>query len=169
MAERWACNDKGTPMTPAQLSTLRPIVQAEPSLAQAILTGNDAMIAAWCNGAANPAFIVWKTAVSIDEIMRNGMDWARVDNLSVGKARIWDWLGRLGTFNASKPNVRAGIDATWVGTAADLAVRASVYVHCKRSATNAEKALATGTGSDAVPATLDFEGNVSVDEAGLLR
>lgn len=156
-------------MTPAQLATLKPVVQAEPSLAQAILTGNDAMIAAWCNGNATPAFTVWKTDVSIDEIMRNGMDWARVDNLSVGKARIWDWLGRLGTFNASKPNVRAGIDAAWVGTAADLAVRAQVYTHCKRSATNAEKALATGTGSDASPATMSFEGLVSVDEAGLLR
>jgi hypothetical protein len=86
------------------------------------------------------------------------MDWARVDNLSVGKARIWDWLGRLGTFDASKPNVRAGIDAAWGGTAADLAVRASVYTHCKRSATRAEKLLASGTGSDAVPATMGWEG-----------
>lgn len=156
-------------LTPQQITTLRPIVQAEPSLTQAVLTGNDAMIAAWLNGASNPAFIVWKTSVSIDEIMRNGMDWARVDNLTVGKARIWDWLGRLGSFDASKANVRAGIDAAWVGTAADLAVRAQVYTHCKRTATQAEKALATGTGSDAVPATMAFEGNVTVDEAGLMR
>jgi hypothetical protein len=156
-------------LTTAQLQTLRPIVAAEPSLAEAIMVGNDAMIAAWCNGAASPTFTVWKTSVSIDEIMRNGMDWARVDNLSVGKARIWDWLGRLGSFDASKPNVRAGIDAAWVGTTADLAVRAQVYVHCKRPATNAEKALATGTGTDVSPATLAFEGEVSVNEAGLLR
>jgi len=152
-----------------QKATLKTLVQAEPSLTQAVLTGNDAMIAAWLNGASNPAFIVWKTSVSIDEIMRNGMDWARVDNLTVGKARIWDWLGRLGSFDASKANVRAGIDATWVGTAADVAVRAQVYTHCKRTATQAEKALATGTGSAASPATMDFEGAISVEEAGLLR
>ena len=52
-------------------------------------------------------------------------------------------------------------DAAWVGTAAMLAVRAAVYVHCKRSATILEKILATGTGSDASPATMDYEGTVS--------
>lgn len=156
-------------MTPAQITILKALISAEPSLQTAILTGQDNIIAGWLNSDASPAFIVWKTSVSIDEIMRNGMDWARVDNLSVGKARIWDWMGRLGSFDASKPNIRAGIDAAWVGTAADLAVRAQVYVHCKRSATNAEKALASGVGSDASPATMVFEGGISVEEAGLLR
>ena len=154
-------------LTQQQMATLRAIVAAEPSLAQAINSGNDAMIAAWLNGTTT--FVVWRTSVSIDEIMRNGMDWARVDNLTVGKARIWDWLGRLGTFDASKPNVRAGIDATWVGTAADLAVRAQVYTHCKRTATQAEKALAAGAGTDVSPGTMVFEGDVTVDEAGQMR
>lgn len=115
-------------------------------------------IALWYNGLADPAFIVWKTNVVVDEIMRNGMDWARVDNLSVGKARIWEWMSRLGSFDASKPNIRAGIDAAWVGAAADLAVRAAVFVHCKRSATYFEKIFATGTGSIASPATMSIEG-----------
>lgn len=113
-------------------------------------------IALWYNGLADPVFIVWKTDVVVDEIMRNGMDWARVDNLTVGKARIWDWMSKLGSFDASKPNIRAGIDAAWVGTAADLAVRAAVYVHCKRSATYFEKVFATG--STASPATMAVEG-----------
>jgi hypothetical protein len=123
-----------------------------------------AVIALAYNLAADPVYIVWRTDVSIDEIMRNGMDWARVDNLSVCKARIWDWLGRLGTINASKVNVRAGIDATWVGTAADLAVRASVYTHCKRSATRVEKLFSTGIGSDASPGVMEFEGYLSWNE-----
>jgi len=118
---------------------------------------------------ASPAFIVWKTSVSIDEIMRNGMDWARVDNLSVGKARIWDWLGRLGSFDASKLNVRAGIDACWVGTAADLTVRAAVYTHCKRAANKLEKLFATGDGTDAVPATMAVEGSLSYQEIDAVR
>jgi hypothetical protein len=113
---------------------------------------------------ADPAFIVWKTSVSIDEIMRNGMDWARVDNLSVGKARIWDWMGRLGTFDPSKANIRTGIDSAWVGTAGDLAVRAVVYTHCKRSASVLEKLLATGTGTDVTPATMGYEGAVNYNE-----
>ena len=148
-------------LTQAQLTTLKTAILADAAMMVNVNAGNYRAVADALNVAASPAFIVWKTDVSIDEIMRNGMDWARVDNLSVGKARIWDWLGRLGTFDASKSNVRAGIDSAWVGTSADLAVRAAVYVHCKRSATVAEKVLATGTGSDAVPATMGFEGQVN--------
>lgn len=118
-------------------------------------------IATLLNLVATPYFIVWKTNVAIDEIMRNGMDWARVDNLSVGKARIWEWMTKLNTINAAKPYIRAGIDAAWVGTAADLAVRAAVYFHCKRTATVVEKLFATGTGSDASPATMVLEGAIS--------
>lgn len=156
-------------LTTQQLATLKAFILADPVMSQLPNTSDGSYaIADLLNKMAQPAFIVWKTDVSVDEIMRNGMDWARVDNLSVGKARIWEWLGRLGTINASKVNVRAGIDATWVGTAADLAVRAAVYVHCKRSATVLEKLFATGTGSDASPATMMIEGVIGyqlVDEA----
>ena len=157
-------------MTPAQNLLIKDYIASVPELA-ALPNNTDGAyaIAPFLNAAANPAFVVWKTSVSIDEIMRNGMDWARVDNLSVGKARIWDWMGRLGSFNPSKVNVRAGIDATWVGTAADLAVRAQVYTHCKRSATLIEKLLATGTGSGAVPATLGFEGLISYQDIDIAR
>ena len=89
---------------------------------------------------------------------RMAEDIANVYNLTVGKARIWDWMTKLGTFDASKPNIRAGIDASWVGTAQDLAVRATVYTHCKRDATRGEKLLSTGTGTTASPATMGWEG-----------
>lgn len=137
-------------------------IAADPVLSQ-IPAGSDGgwEIARQLNMEANPSFVVWRTNVPIDEIMRNGMVWDRVDNLSVGKARIWDWIGRLGTFDASKPNIRAGIDAAWIGTAADLAVRATVYTHCKRNATIAEKICATGTGTTADPAVMRFEGQLS--------
>jgi len=156
-------------LTTQQKQTLKAFILSDPVLSQ-FPTNSDGSyaIADLLNKPADPAFVVWKTDVSIDEIMRNGMDWARVDNLSVGKARIWDWLGRLGTINAAKVNVRAGIDAAWVGTAADLAVRAAVYTHCKRSATVLEKLFATGAGTDATPATMVIEGAIGyqqVDEA----
>jgi len=157
-------------MTPAQLATLKDAINANPEWAALPMTSGGALIIAEAmNLPANPAFTVWRTSVTIDEIMRNGMDWARVDNLSVGKARIWEWLGRLGAINAAKPNVRAGIDATWVGTAADLAVRAAVYVHCKRLATVVEKLFATGTGSNDIPAVMRFEGNLSADDVAQAR
>jgi hypothetical protein len=152
-------------LTTEQQTVLRDYVIADVTLNALPHTPDSAFaIAAAVNATASPAFIVWKTDVDPNEIMKNGMDWTQVDNLSVGKARIWEWLTGLGTFNAAKPNVRAGIEATWVGTAAMLAVRAAVYVHCKRSARIIEELLATGTGTDVSPATMDYEGTVSYSD-----
>jgi len=156
-------------LTTSQFAALKAAILADPVLAP-LTSGpqsdvgriTDAM-----NADASPAFIVWRTSVNPDDVMKNGMDWTRVDNLSIGKARIWDWMIRLGTFDPSKANIRAGIDAAWVGTSADLAVRAVVYTHCKRSATRAEKLFANtsgGNGSDATPAVMVFEGMVQFNE-----
>lgn len=148
-------------LTTEQLQTLKADILADPVLAAIPNTLSGASeIAELYNAVAAPDFYVWRTSVNPDEIMRNGMDWTRVDNLSVGKARIWDWLTRLGTFDPSKANIRAGIDATWVGTSADLAVRAMVYTHCRRLATRCEKLFSSGTGSEAEPATTAMEGGI---------
>lgn len=116
------------------------------------------------NMPADPAFTVWKTNVTSQEIMQNGFNWTRVDNLSVGKARVWEWMFQFGSIDPSKANIRAGIEAVWVGTQADLDVRAAVYAHCKRLASVAERMFATGTGSDASPATMGTgqEGEVTL-------
>lgn len=123
-------------------------------------------VAAAFNITESPNYYVWKSSVSQDEIMQNGFDWTRVDNLSVGKSRIWEWMfsNQERVINPSKANVRAGIDAVWVGTAADLAVRAVVYTHCYRLATRAEKLFATGTGTTASPATMGYEGQLNYNE-----
>jgi hypothetical protein len=150
-------------LTPEQNATLQAFVQADPTFS--ILppgNGSALQIANALNELASPEFIVWRTSVKQDEIMQNGFDWTRVDNLSVGKARIWEWLfdNEANVFDPSKANVRAGIEAVWVGTAADLAVRASVYTHCKRAANGAEKLFATGTGTTVTPAVLSYEGTL---------
>lgn len=152
-------------LTTAQLQTLGAYIASVPAWAALPNIADVGYeIAAALDVPSEPPVIVWKTNVSADEIMRNGMDWARVDNLTAGKARIWDWMTRLGSFNAGKINVRAGIDATWVGTAADLAVRAQVYTHCKRTATKAEVLFATGAGTDASPSTMEFEGALNYND-----
>lgn len=157
-------------LTTQQLQTLKAAILADPVMAPLAAQNAYGPIKDACNALVSPAYIVWRTSVNIDEIMRNGMDWARVDNLNAGKARIWDWMGRLGTIDPSKANIRAGIDATWVGTAADLAVRDTVYTHCKRSATFAEKLFASGLGTTVSPSTMTFEGQVSdADIEGALR
>lgn len=111
---------------------------------------NEQQAADALNAAASPAWQVYKTAVPLGEIMLNGFNWTRVDNLSVGKARIWEWLfsaNAESTINPSKPNIRAGINATWVGTQADLDVRDAVYAHCYRAGSVADKLLGSGAGT----------------------
>ncbi len=146
-------------LTTTQLTMLNAAIVADAEL-NALPNDSDGafLIALALNQAESPDWIVWRTRVSWDEVMLNGFDWTRVDNLSVGKARIWEWMFNRNFMDPSKSNVRAGIDSVWVGTPADLAVRAAVYIHCKMSATRAQKIFSTGTGSDAVPATMD--GNI---------
>jgi hypothetical protein len=159
-------------LTPAQLTTLKAAINANPTWAAFPMTSDGAYdLAALLNATANPAYVVWKTSVTQDEIMQNGFDWVRVDNLSVGKARIWEWLfdNQTASINPSKLNVRSGIDECWKGTAADLAVRAAVYVHCKRNATEFEKILATGAGTDAAPSTMAAPGPVSYQDVEAAR
>lgn len=152
-------------LTPEQLAILKADILADPALANAY----DEDVAHAYNLSAEPEHIVWKSAVDPDEIMRNGMDWTQVDNLTVGKARIWDWMTRLGSFDPSKLNIRAGIDAAWVGTAAMLAVRATIYTHCKRPATRAEKLFASGIGTTVSPATMGFEGFLTYADISAAR
>lgn len=154
-------------LTPAQLQTLKAAIASDPVLAAIPQTADGAFeVKDALNLDVAPAFIVWRTRVTQDAIMQNGFDWTRVDNLAAGPARVWEWLFANAdrSINPSKANVRAGIEAVWKGVAADLAVRAAVYVHCKRNATRAEKLFATGAGTDATPATLVFEGNLGYQD-----
>lgn len=143
-------------LTTEQRATLKTFVLAQGELSQLVTDKVYSAIADWLNTKDVSNYTVWKTAVYQDEIMQNGFDWAQVDNLTVGKARIWEWMfdNQGNSINPSKLNVRAGIDETWKGTTAMLAVRAQVYTHCKRLATRVEKLFASGVGSDASPATL---------------
>ena len=143
-------------LTTEQIQTLKAAILADPNLTQFVADGATGAIAEYLR--KDSTFVVWKTSVNADEVMKNGMDWTQVDNLSVGKARIWDWLTKSGTFNPAKSNVRAGIAECWKGTAAMLAVQAAVFVHCKRFATRFEAIYATGTGTDATPGSTVVEG-----------
>ena len=151
-------------LTAEQKAIVKADILADPSLSAQPNNSDGAFaIAAAYNTVASPQWVIWRSQVLQDEIMQNGFDWTRVDNLGVGSARVWEWMfsNSERSFNPSRPNVRAGIEAVWKGTSADLAVRAAVYVHCKRDATRIEKLLSTGTGSTATPATMGFEGPVS--------
>lgn len=156
-------------MTPEQLSTLKAFALADQTAAGYITAGSDGLLAQWFNESTSSR--VWRTSVTRDEIMQNGFDWVLVDNLSVGKARIWDWLfaNQFATMNPSKSNVRDGIAECWKGTAAMVTQRDLILSHCKRNALRVEQALATGTGSDVSPATMTHEGAIDSNVAAQIR
>ena len=154
-------------LTTTQAQALQTDVNADPAFASVPHNSDGAFtIAAAYNLLASPAFIVWKSKVYQDEITQNGFTWTEVDSLTVGKARIWEWMfaNEERSCNPSKANVRAGIAECWSGNAAKLAVQAVVLGHCKRSATRAEKLFTTGTGSDATPATMGYEGSLTYSD-----
>lgn len=164
-------------LSPSQLQALKAAILADQDLAGLPMhdDGHTA-VADLLNLAATPEYRAWRTRVSVSEVMLNGFDWTRVDNLSVGKARIWEWMTRFEFFDPSKPNIRAGINATWVGTAADTAVRDAVYLHCHRPVTRAERLFVVATaggsgtrGSAANPDTLVFEGLLTLEDVSTAR
>jgi hypothetical protein len=149
-------------LTPEQLPALKAAILAEtdPAFVELRQANNEEGMAAWYNVAGT--FVVWRTSVTKAEIQASpAFDWTRVDNLSVGKARIWDQMFYGGAINASQQNYRTGVEAVWVGTQADLNVRAAVFAVMKRAALRGERVFATGTGTDAVPGLLTFEGTIT--------
>lgn len=177
-------------MTPAQNAILKAAVAAEPSLATAINTGDDYAIAAWLNGAFSPTFYVWKTAVPMTDIFDN-ITWANFTPQDVPDGTQL-WLNRAmacqgkqfnvqtilvgrDQINPSKSNLRAGLqDAlTAIPSGASGANKSggwtAVVGVMSREASRAEKILATGTGTLATPALLTFEGQVSANDASVMR
>lgn len=158
-------------MNDTQLQQLRAALLAvtDPTIAQAVANREDYLVVQWLNTIAAPEFWCWRTGVTLDEIMLNGFDWVQVDNLSAGKARIWEWLfnNESRSINPSKGNIRAGIAECWKGSAAMLAVQAAVLGHCKRAITNGERIYATGTGTEAVPGQFGYEGEITSTDVGM--
>ena len=149
-------------LTASQKVALKNDIAADPVLSAYPVTPDGAFaIAEVYNEGATPAFVVWRTSVSVDEIMNNGFVWTAVDALTNGKARIWEWMTRLGTINPSKANIRQGLqDAFGAGSAMSNAIAP----HLKRSASRVERLFATGTGTTQSPGTLVFEGRITYQD-----
>ena len=151
-------------MTPEQLATLKADILADPVLAAYPMNSDGAFaIATAYNLPANPAFTVWRTEVSVTEIVNNGFIWTAVDSLTVGKARIWDWMRESGVINPSKANVRQGLQDAF-GTS-----QPNIAQHLKRPASRVERLFATGTGTTGNPGTMAFEGPINYQTVELAR
>lgn len=164
-------------LTFPQRQIIKAYIDADPVMSlKANNTDGAFEIAALLNVQFAPDYYVWSTRVLQSAIVLNGFDWVRVDNLSVGKARIWDWLfdNPDKSIDASKSNVRGGIMECWKGTQADLDVRLVALQHCQRLATIVEKLVATGGGTATTvngtgPSTMGAEGPITYQDVVTVR
>lgn len=136
-------------LTAPQLVTLKAAIEADPALAAKPMNSDGHFdIAVVLNSEiAAPDFYVWKSSVPVNEIMNNNFDWTRVDNMTVGESRIWEYMTQLGAIDPSKANIRAGVNEAYKGTAQDDAMRLAIFGHCQKRATRAQKLFAIGAGS----------------------
>jgi hypothetical protein len=152
-------------LTAAQLAILRADIQADATL-NAFPNNSDGAfaIAAAYNLPASPAFTVWKSNVTIGQIgdKINASELAGLTSLNTQRLQAISEYSPQGV-NPSLPDRRAFFDDVFSGAGGTI-TRANLLALWKRFATRAEKLFATGTGSDASPATLVFEGQVTVQD-----
>lgn len=155
-------------LTTQQLQTLKAAILAETdqTFVQYRTDGNNGGMAAFYNAPASPAFVVWKTSASITDTGKQfvGSEWAGMTSANHTRLQtVAQWLAN--GYNPALADIRAMFDDIWSG-AGGASTRTKLLAFWKRvaPATKAEKLLATGTGSDASPATLTFEGNLTADD-----
>lgn len=153
--------------TDPQVATIKAAILADPALNATADTYPDGarVLAGLLNANASPAFIVWKSSESIREVGK-AFDGGELSGLtSLNHTR----LQTLGVFlsggvSPQRANHRQFFDDIFSG-AGGANTRASLLALWKRSARYIEKILATGTGSDASPGTLVFEGTITPEAA----
>jgi hypothetical protein len=155
-------------LTAAQLLTLKADILADPVLAaQPMNDDGHFAIAAAYNLAASPVWRVWKSSVTTADC-KDVVNWTEYIGRSVGERGAFEFLLSNGTINPSRSNVRQGIADMFSGAQGQV-TRLALLALGKRDATRAEKLFSTGTGSDAVPATMLFEGVLSFADVSQAR
>ena len=150
-------------LTTTQLQALKADITADPVLNAYPKNSDGAWaIAQAYNLEASPVFIVWKTDVPTSEC-KKAMVWTEYIGRSVGERDAWVFMLSNGTINAADPNIRQGILDIFSGPDG-ASSRVALLAIAKRNATRVEKLLSSGTGSDASPATMMFEGNLPYQE-----
>lgn len=146
-------------LTSAQKTTLKAAINANPTWSAYPMTGDGYYdLARELNKEASPAFVVWRTNVSVTETGKafNGSEWAGMTSANHTRLQTVAQYSTAG-YNAALADIRAMFNDIWSGAGGAL-TRAALLVIWKRNALYGEKILATGTGSDASPATMTFEG-----------
>ena len=154
-------------LNPQQKTTLKADILANSDANALYTVGNLQGLADLYNALSSPAFIVWKSAVPKDEVGKA----FQASALAAITAGNNDKLANFAAWNdvvyPARLDQRQFFDDVF-SVAAGATTRANLLALWKRTATRAEKLFASGTGSDATPATLTFEGGLSyTDFVGL--
>lgn len=150
-------------LTVPQMQALKSAALADPTASGYLSTGNDNELAQWFN--APNGKIVWRSTLTPD-VMREAIvgGAAQLDNLTVGKRDALLYLVSADLTNTA--TLRSTLDDL-CGTQNTL--KASILAAEKRTSSKAESILATGTGTTASPATLTWEGWISIQDASAIR
>mgnify|MGYP001570317548 CR=1 FL=1 len=163
-------------LTTAQLQVIKNDILADPTLNSFPNTsdGNFA-IAALYRVTVSPDFWVWKTlvtqseCVSVQSIDVTNWSWTTYIARSQGERDGWrEMFADTGAINPSRPNVRQGLADIFSGPSG-AGQRTHLLAIGRRLATRIEKLLATGTGSAASPATMEFEGDLTYSDVQAAR
>ena len=156
-------------MTPAQLAILAAHITASPDLNVYPNNSDGAFaIAQLLNLPADPAFTVWKNSVSKNDVGKAFVATALASITSGNNDKLANFAAWNETVEPWRADQRAFFDDIF-SVAAGATTRAALLVLWKRLATRGEKLFATGTGSDASPATLGYEGSISYPDVQLAR
>lgn len=175
-------------MNQTQLDAFKVAILAEASLAAAVAAGQDGTVADFFNQVAAPQFNVWRSSTPANDIA-DAINWQNLtpsdsadgtatftNRALVCQAKqinIQVLLQGRETVNSARSNIRAGFqDAltnlpSGVGGASATGGWGAVKAAMTRSATRAEKLFANGTGTQANPADLGWEGTVSAQDVAL--
>lgn len=149
-------------LTSAQQATLKAAILADGTLNAFPNTsdGNFDLATKLSTELASPAFIVWRRRVPLTELgdAMVGTEVAGLTTANLTRLQVYAEYNQEG-INGSQ-NTSDAFDSIFSG-AGGAGTRPLLHIVWRRSATRIEKILATGTGSDASPATMGYEGVIS--------
>lgn len=159
-------------LTPQQRATLAADIAANPALVALRDSGNLGGLAGHYNALASPAFAVERTSLSRHEILTavsstgSTFAWAGAGYITRSQGErdaFREMFNSTGSVNPSLPSIKAAFSDIFSG-AGGATNRAHIAALAKRQATRFEKLFASGTGSDASPATLGADAGGAVIE-----
>lgn len=156
-------------LTPAQLTTLKAAINAVPEWAALPVNSDTSyFIADELRKDATPAYVVWKSEVSRDEVGKAFVATALSAITAGNNDKLANFAAWNDKVNPSRLDQRAFFDDVF-SVAAGASTRAALLALWKRNANVLEKLFATGAGTDASPATLTVEGGLSYQEIDKAR